>query len=75
MAEQEGPVEEHVQKVLYAVGKAIDEFVTEHHPEGMGFFVAMFQFGSGGRFNYLSNARRDDIVKLLEEMLVKFKGS
>lgn len=76
MAEVEQPVDPHVQRVLYAVGKAIDDFVKEHYPnEKMGFFVSMFDFGDKGRFNYMSNGNRQDIIKLMEEMLIKFKGS
>ena len=76
MAEVEQPVEPHVQKVLYAVGKAVDEFVADAYGDKqMGWLIAMFEFGDKGRFNYISNSQRGDIIKLLEEMLVKFKGS
>lgn len=40
-----------------------------------GFFLSVFPFGEKeGRFNYIANSERVDIIKLLEEMLVKFKG-
>ena len=40
-----------------------------------GFMLSVFPFGNieGGRFNYISNADKKNIVTLLKEMVVKFE--
>lgn len=40
-----------------------------------GFILMVFEFGDEhkGRCNYISNARRQDVVQLLEDQLKKFK--
>ena len=46
-------------------------------PRTVGFFLAVFPFGENGeegRFNYISNADRLDIVTLLTEMRARFAG-
>lgn len=43
----------------------------------VGFFLAVFPFGENGedgRFNYISNADRLDVVTLLTEMRARFAG-
>jgi len=50
-------------------------FNGEKRPKEWGFFLALFPFDTGpGRFNYISNAKREDIVVLLKEMTAKFEG-
>ena len=40
-----------------------------------GFCLMVFSFGDGpGRANYISNAKRDDVVTLLKEQLARFEG-
>jgi hypothetical protein len=43
-------------------------------PEGWGFSLQIFSFGSDGSMFYISSAKRDDMIKSLEEMIVKLKG-
>ena len=38
-------------------------------PYGWGFVVLVFPFGSGGRMNYISNAVRADIVRVMYEFI------
>lgn len=53
----------------------IARLVDEELPQGWGFFVMAFPFGeSKGRMNYVANARREDIVKVMKEFLEKQEG-
>lgn len=58
----------------------IDQFFngdTTGDDRKVGFFLGVFNFrdgGKDGRFNYISNANRDDIIVLLKEMRAKFEG-
>lgn len=41
-------------------------------PDGWGFFVMAFPFGDAkGRMNYVSNAKREDVHRLMREFLSK----
>jgi len=43
--------------------------ITALLPKGIGFTLFLFDFGAGGHMSYLSNARADDVVKLIREFL------
>jgi len=50
----------------------IARIVDEELPSGWGFFVMVFPFNDAeGRMNYVSNASREDIHKLMQEFLSK----
>jgi len=51
----------------------IAHLVNEELPEGWGFFVMVFPFGDKGEgsMNYVSNGRREDILKLMAEFIKK----
>ena len=50
----------------------IAHLVNEELPDGWGFFVMAFPFNDGqGRMNYVSNAQREDVHKLMTEFLQK----
>jgi len=40
--------------------------------KSVGFVLLTFDFGEGGLTNYISNAKRKDIVKYFEELLAKW---
>lgn len=40
-------------------------------PNGVGFTLLMFDFGTDGNIAYLSNAKRDDMCRALREFLSK----
>lgn len=55
---------EHMQRIA--------NLVNEEIPAHWGFFVMTFPFdGNRGRMNYVSNAKREDIAKLMKEFLDK----
>lgn len=50
----------------------IAALVNEETPEGWGFFVLVFPFDDrAGRMNYVSNAKRKDVLKLMIEFIEK----
>lgn len=50
----------------------IAQLVNEELPRDWGFFVMAFPMGAeDGRMNYVSNGRREDIVKLMQEFIDK----
>lgn len=49
--------------------QAIAKSVQDQLPEGYGFFVLAFPFGDSQEAVYCSNARRDDIVKSMQEFI------
>jgi hypothetical protein len=62
------PQEEEDAKVrsdLQTIGRTVDRQL----PYGWGFVVLAFPFGSGGRLNYLSNADRVDVVRVMYEFI------
>lgn len=44
-------------------------------PEGWGFVLLLVSKGSVGVMTYLSDCRREDIIKFLKEMVVKFEAN
>jgi hypothetical protein len=43
--------------------------LKEWLPSGKGFVLMTFDFGPGGSFAYVSNAERDDTVRIIREWL------
>jgi hypothetical protein len=44
-------------------------------PPGTAFILLAFDFGGGGRMEYVSNASRPDVVRGMEEFIAKSKAS
>jgi hypothetical protein len=80
-ARDEGPIEERYRDQMLAIAKTLDGFLNdgreEKAPRKTGFVLMVFPFGEveGGRTNYISNgASREDMVKLMKELIVRFEG-
>ena len=68
MTDREKQVNENMQKIA--------EYVNDNLPEGMGFVVLAFEFGTNANENrlmYVSNANRDDVVDAMDEFKEKTK--
>jgi hypothetical protein len=52
--------------IANVIGRAVRDKVPN-----MGFALMLFDFGEGGEFFYASNAHRTDMIKMLQEALVK----
>lgn len=55
------------------LAKLIDNFLQERSGQKLGFFLSIFQFDTPGVANYVSNARREDVIEALEETAYRFK--
>jgi hypothetical protein len=64
----DSPRDANTREQLQAIGRAIDEGL----PQGWGFFLMAFPFNDApGRMNYISNANRTDVIKLMKEWIEK----
>jgi predicted RNA-binding protein len=59
-----------VRNDLHQLARSVDRQL----PYGWGFVVLAFPFGAGGRMNYISNAERPDIVRVMYEFIEATKG-
>lgn len=42
-------------------------------PEGMGFTLMFYTFGEGGSMFYASNAKREDMIRAMQEFIAKHR--
>lgn len=45
--------------------------IKEQIPPGFCYFVLVAPFGGPGHANYVSNAQREDIIKVMQEFITK----
>lgn len=73
-----GPIEERYRAEMQALAEALDKYFNGDAcaPEDRktGFFLAVFPFGEGGRFNYISNADKLDVRATLKEIIARIEG-
>ena len=60
--EQRRAIEDVAQAIAGQIGAAVDEMRLE-----VGFALLVFTFGEEGFSTYVSNARREDMIKALRE--------
>ena len=71
------PIQKEYRKEMNALARGIDNILNGNaKPKKVGFVLMVFPFGEevNGRFNYISNGARKDIVVLMKEMIAKFEG-
>lgn len=72
----DGPIDPEYYGLMQDVAHALDyAFNGAQRPRSTGFVLLVFPFGDDGRCNYISNARREDVVVMLKEQLAKLQGS
>jgi len=54
-----------VRRDLQALGRHVDAQL----PYGWGFVLLAFPFGADGRMNYVANAKREDVVRVMYEFI------
>jgi hypothetical protein len=59
---------EHREK-LQAWTAGLAKALSETMPEGRGFALLCFDLGEGGAMAYCSNAKRDDMIKAMQEFM------
>lgn len=77
----DAPIEERQREPMNVLADVIDEALNGDKSGAdreYGFMLLVFPFGDkpneGHRANYISNARREDIIVLLKEQLARFEG-
>ena len=66
-----GPMDENIR----ATANRIAGVLGGAFPPDYGFALLIFGLdGSEGRMNYISNARREDMIAALHELLARFEG-
>lgn len=72
------PIEPSYIQNMQTIAGMLDRMFNSDGPDNRttGFVLLVFPFGEGdGRCNYISNgADRDDIVRLFEDQIKRFKG-
>ena len=78
MSDQIGdaPIEPRLHAMMNMLAQSLDQALNPNLPvKSNGFVLLVFPFeGHEGRANYISNAKREDIVVLLKEQLARFEG-
>ena len=73
-----GPIQPEYQEQMAALCSVIDEFLNgKARPKKTGFALLMFEFGDGPnseRMSYMSNARREEMICALKELVARFEG-
>ena len=70
----DGPIEESIREVMNSLAEALDRVLNSGRRK-TGFILITFPFGTdGGRCNYISNAKRDDVVALLKHQISRYEG-
>ena len=73
-----GPIEEQHREAMQKMAELLDEALNGPaiRKRRTGFVLMVFPFdGFDGRCNYISNARREDVVTLLREQHAYFTGA
>lgn len=70
-------IEPRFEKLMNDIAKALDKGFNGPGPRTIGFVLAVFELDKlkDGRFNYISNSKREDVMILLKEAIAKFEGN
>lgn len=71
------PIQKELIEMMNLLAVHLDEIINngaKGKDKKFGFMLAIFPFGEGGRFNYISNSPREDMICLFKEMLARFEG-
>lgn len=73
MKEKEQPIEPKMKEIMNDIGRTLGRAIKEVDGN-YGFCLFVFEFGHGGRINYISNANREDMIATLKEFIAKAEG-
>lgn len=71
-----GPVEEKYNRLINGLAGGIIELLAEEVGDNSGFVLLLFDLNDDGkgRMNYASNARKEDVIQALEELVRNMRG-
>jgi hypothetical protein len=58
-------------KEIETLLKDLGRLLHNRMPEGWGFTLTIFSFGPGGDLFYISDAKRDDMIRTMREFIAK----
>lgn len=64
---------DQARKNLENQARGLGTAIAEALPSNIGFTLVLFDRSAKGHMAYLSNGQREDIVKMLEELVAKLK--
>jgi hypothetical protein len=74
----DAPIEPKLHDMMNELARKLDVFFNldlKGDQREIGFVLLVFPFeGHEGRANYISNAKREDVVVMLKEQLARFEG-
>lgn len=73
----DAPIEAAYREKMTKLAELLDRYFNGElrgEDRKVGFVVMIFNFEQDGRANYISNARREDVVTLLKEQIARFEG-
>lgn len=74
----DAPIEPKLHDMMNELARKLDVFFNldlKGDQRETGFVLLVFPFeGHEGRANYISNAKREDVVVMLREQLARFEG-
>jgi len=62
------------QRMAEQAARDMGRVIASECPPGVGFVLALFDFGSSGWATYFSNASRMDAAKFLRELAAEIEG-
>jgi hypothetical protein len=65
-----GPITERNREIMQGIARGLELLLN-----GQGFVLLVFDMETdGGRSNYISNQRREDMVVAMKELIARFEG-
>ena len=61
--------DQQAEKLLGDIGRILKRSM----PDGYGFSLLVFTFGEGGNMFYTSSAQREDMIRVMQEFIAKFR--
>lgn len=68
-------LQKKTESTLRVMGKAIEEFLENEISIKLGFALIVFEFNKPGLGNYISNGKREDMIKALKETVERLEGN
>jgi hypothetical protein len=75
--DKEQPIQEEYQASMRVLAKVLDDYLNPDGEKKTGFALLVFPFGQPNgkhRANYISNARREDMLDSMREFIARNEG-
>jgi hypothetical protein len=66
------PIEDEHREAMRGLARGLDQlFNGNERPKKIGFALVIRRFDTPGKVNYISNAKREDIVLMMREFIAR----